>query len=113
MPHDQNELCAEKFRQFDAHVRESIEVRDHVKDHNARLIVLEGYVKDQGNLRITIIGSSFSVIVVILLACVGWAVAWGSLGEKINRLEKLHPYGSALEDVGQKVNKYDNTPVRP
>ena len=100
--HEQNELCIEKFKQLDQHVAESIPVRDTVRNHEGRLVAIEGYIRDQGNLKMTIIGSSFSVIVVILLACIAWAVAWGSFGEKINRLEKLHPFGSIIEQVIQK-----------
>jgi uncharacterized protein (UPF0218 family) len=81
------------------HLQESGAVRDMVKDHDRRISSIEKYIEKQGNLRVTIIGSSFSVIVVILLACIGWAVAWGQLLEKTNRLERLHPYGVPIGNV--------------
>lgn len=82
--------------QVSEHIKESGPIRDLVKDHDRRLLVLENYVEKQGDLKLTIIGSSMGVVVVILLACVGWAVAWGTLVEKTNRLERLHPYGTPI-----------------
>ena len=101
MAHEERLPQCESFQceikdKVDEHIRDSGPIRDSVKDHERRLMSLEEYVKKQGDLKLTIIGSSVSVIVVILLACITWAVAWGGLIEKTNRLEKLHPYGVAI-----------------
>ena len=83
----------------DKHLDESGPIRDSVKDHERRIMNLEEYVRKQGDLKLTIIGSSFSVIIVVLLASLGMASSWGTILEKVSRLEQLHPYGTQPIDT--------------
>jgi hypothetical protein len=100
-PHGEEplETCKQNWARFFKHEEESVKFRDASNDHERRLKTVEEYIEKQGNLKLTIIASSMSVIVVILLSCIAWAVAWGQLIEKTNRLERLHPYGSTIERV--------------
>jgi hypothetical protein len=93
------ETCKQNWERFYKHETESVKFRDASTDHERRLKSVEDYIEKQGNLKLTIISSSMGVIVVILLACCAWAVAWGQLIEKTNRLERLHPYGVEADIV--------------
>lgn len=91
--------CLDFKQEVKKHLDDSVGVRRQVDGHELRITKIEDYIEKQGNLKSAIFLSSGAVIVTILLACLGWAVLWGRLMEKTDRLEKLHPYGIGLQKV--------------
>lgn len=83
--HDLNELCKEKFKQLDAHLKDSPHNRDMLVRHEGQICNIE---KSIDRVIAWVIGSSGTILLTILLAALGLAVTWGRTLEKIDRLEK-------------------------
>lgn len=92
--HDQNEICKEKFRVLDEHLKESPSRIEMLIRHDTKIGDIESDVfeinKGIDAVKMTIIKSTFVTIGSILVTIIGASIFMGRIFEKVEKLERSH-----------------------
>lgn len=96
--HEITAYCQEKFRQYDAHLSESVPFRDKVSMIDASLGYLVKAVEAYKNSDFTIKMSLVGIVFAILVQIGGFIYLWGRLtqtveitAQRVQVIEDMHP----------------------
>ena len=110
MTHEQLQECKHNWEEFKRHQRDSIPVRMDVSKHDSQILTLEqahastledikAIRKDQGEIKVWVLGGILATIVVFAIPVFQLTAASGRQEQQVERLNKLHPYGISVEKV--------------